>query len=291
MPVLDDDDVGCRCVSGLQVLDHQEVFAVKGDIERPDFRRHCYRNSPPPAPASAGGSATPTQAPLVLSSLPRHSNGRKAGPERAPRPACDRHQLIPASAHCRRSETGAHRLRHDLTRSTDTPASDRQAPPPHSPQRTAFESGLDPGLPLRQRSLLKLKVRRNRSPRCSDGALRSTSPVPSGVMLYGNSMASRSPSRSTDPVPSAACQYRFPAPPARSELNTIRRPSGVHTGYRSSAGSNVNLVSYRAVRCPKSKCRFPGRGCRARYGRRQARYWRTGSSSLADPTVPLRPHH
>src|SRR5262245_6436513 len=48
--------------------------------------------------------------------------------------------------------------------------------------------------------------------------------------------------RSTAPAPSAGCQKRFRAP-SRFELKTVRRPSGVHSGYASIAGVNVMRAS------------------------------------------------
>src|SRR3954465_2523122 len=65
---------------------------------------------------------------------------------------------------------------------------------------------------------------------------------PDGCQDPGAWALALSVSRCTSPVPSACCQYKLVAPP-RADANTIRRPSGVHTGCVSLLCSNVSLVA------------------------------------------------
>ena len=68
--------------------------------------------------------------------------------------------------------------------------------------------------------------------------------LPLGCHDQGIWSSGLSVSRVTSPVPSAFTQYKLQTPAlARSDANTMRRPSGVQTGMRSWPGSKVNCVS------------------------------------------------
>jgi hypothetical protein len=68
--------------------------------------------------------------------------------------------------------------------------------------------------------------------------------LPLGCHDPGPTESGLSVNRATSPVPSALTQYQFKMPVlARSDANTMRRPSGAHTGKRSSPGSKVSCVS------------------------------------------------
>ena len=56
--------------------------------------------------------------------------------------------------------------------------------------------------------------------------------------------------RSAWPEPSASCQYKFGIDfgSPRSDANVMRRPSGVHTGFASNAGSDVTRYEWRTSR-------------------------------------------
>src|SRR5262249_43202390 len=76
-----------------------------------------------------------------------------------------------------------------------------------------------------------------------------TACFPSGETLVGNTAMELAVSRSALPVPSAGCHQRLKMPPARSDANTIRLPSGVPAGAVSTDDSKVNRVSVAAPKC------------------------------------------
>src|SRR5262249_27463796 len=71
----------------------------------------------------------------------------------------------------------------------------------------------------------------------------------SGETLVGNTATELVVSLSALPVPSAGCDQRLKMPPPLFDANTIRLPSGVHTGTVSTDDSRLNRVSVAAPKC------------------------------------------